>query len=68
MAVGHLVRIFLHLGQHVADDPAPLVLCNVGELGPREGVVEVVLHLVVLRQAQQVAVLHVEQVFRLGAG
>ena len=30
--------------------------------------IEVVLHLVVLRQAEQVTVLHVQQVFRLGRG
>lgn len=54
--------LLLHLGQDVADDAAAVVLGDIEELRPREDVVEVVLHLVVLRQAQQVAGLHRQQV------
>ena len=60
-----LNRSSLHLGEDIANDLASIVLGHVRELRPGEGVVEVVLHLVVLRQTQQVAVLHVQQVFRL---
>lgn len=55
----------LHLGEDVAHNSSSLVLSDVRQLGPREGVVEVVFHLVILRQTQQVAVLHVQQVLRL---
>ena len=61
-------NIYSHFGQHVAHHSAAVVLGNVGELGPGEGVVEVVLHLIVLWKTQQIAVLHVQQVLRLGRG
>ena len=54
-----------HLGKYVSHDLSRLVLGAVRELGPGQRVVEVVLHLVVLRQAEEVAVLHVQQVFGL---
>jgi len=62
VAVAGLRGVLLHLGEHVADDAAAVVLCDEEELRPREHVVEVVLHLVILRQAHQVARLHREQV------
>lgn len=43
-----LVGLFLHLRQDVPDDPAVVVLRHVEELRPRQDVVQVVLHLVVL--------------------
>ena len=54
-----------HFGQHITNDSPSLVLGHIRELGPGEGVVEIVLHLVVLWQTEQVAVLHVQQVLRL---
>lgn len=62
VAVAGLRGVLLHLGEHVADDAAAVVLGDEEELRPRQHVVEVVLHLVVLRQAHQVARLHREQV------
>lgn len=53
---------FLHLGEDVADDAAVVVFGDVEELGPGEDVIEVVLHLVVLREAEQVARLHRQKV------
>jgi hypothetical protein len=54
VAVWHSIRrIFLHLCEHISDDAwvvvggflgARDVDCNVGELGPGEGVVEVIFH------------------------
>ena len=49
--------------------PDYLLLCVLGDeeqLRPREDVVEVVLHLVVLGQAREVAVLHLEEVVGCG--
>lgn len=57
-----LVGLLLHLGEDVADDAAVVVLGDVEELRPGEDVIQVVLHLVVLRQAEQVARLHRQQV------
>ncbi len=57
--------LLLHLGQDVADNVAGAVLGDVAELRPREAVVHVVLHLVVLRQAEQIAMLHVHQILGL---
>ncbi|KAK2729580.1 hypothetical protein CKAH01_02554 [Colletotrichum kahawae] len=63
-AVGGLL---LHLGEHIADDLGVVVGCALGagdvdgdiaELGPREGVVEVVLEEVVLGQVLEVGVLY----------
>lgn len=62
VAMAGLRGVLLHLGEHVADDAAAVVLGDEEELWPREHVVEIVLHLVVLRQAHQVARLHLEQV------
>ena len=42
-----------------------LIFCHIGELRPRQGMVEVVLHLVVLRQAEQVTMLHLHKVINL---
>ena len=56
------VRIFFQLGEDVTDDPSVVVLGHPKELRPREHVVEVVLHLVVLRKAPQVGLLHVGEV------
>ena len=58
----------LHLGKHISHDTSLLVLSNIGELRPGQGMIKVVLHLVVLRQAEQVTMLHVQQVLRLGRG
>jgi len=41
-----------HFGQDVTDNSSLLILCHVGQLRPGEGVVEIVLHLVVLGQTQ----------------
>lgn len=57
-----------HLGKDVADDLAVVIFGHVRQLRPREAMVEVVLQLVVLGKAQQVAVLHVDQIFRLENG
>jgi len=62
VAVAGLGGVLLHLGEHVAHDAAAVVLGDEEELRPRQHVVEVVLHLVVLRQAHQVARLHRQQV------
>lgn len=51
-----------HFCQDVADDLVLRVLRDEEELRPREAVVEVVLHLVVLGEAREVAVLHLEEV------
>jgi len=48
---------FLHLGQDIAHNAALVVLGHVTELRPGKSMIEVVLHLVVLGQAQQIAVL-----------
>jgi hypothetical protein len=61
------VRGRIYLGEDVADDAALAVLGDVRQLGPRERVVQIVLHVVVLRKAVQVAVLYVEQIPHLGA-
>ena len=57
-----LVALLFHLGEDVADDAAVVVLGDVEKLRPREDVVEVVLHLVVLGKAHEVAGLHREQI------
>ena len=59
VAVGGLL---LHLGEDVADDAAVVVFGDVEELRPGEDVIEVVLHLVVLREAEEVARLHRQKV------
>jgi len=59
VAVGGL---FHHLGEDVADDATVVVFGDVEKLRPGEDVVEVVLHLVVLREAEQVASLHRQKV------
>ena len=62
----HLGRVLLHLGEDVADDLLLTVLGDVEQLRPREAVVKVVLHLVVLGEAHQVAVLHLPDVLQGG--
>lgn len=57
-----LGALLLHLRQNVADDTAVVVLGDVEKLRPREDVVEIVLHLVILRQAEEVARLHRQEV------
>ena len=54
--------LILHLGQDVANNLAILINGNIGDLGPGERVVQVVLELVVLRQTEQIAVLNIQQV------
>lgn len=44
-----LVSLFLHLSEDVTDDAAVVVLGDVEKLRPGEDVIEVVLHLVILR-------------------
>lgn len=61
--MGHIVWVLFHFSQDVAHNLPILILSNVRKLGPREAMIEIVLHLVVLRQAEKVAVLHVHQVF-----
>ena len=55
----------LHFGEYVADYFAGLVLGHERELRPRQTVIHVVLHLVVLGQTQEVTVLHVHQIVGL---
>jgi len=55
----------VHFGHDIADD-APLVFRYEEELGPRESMIEIVFHLVVFREAVQIAVLHLEHVMHLG--
>lgn len=43
---------------------ALFILGHVTELRPRQAVIEIIFHLIVLRQAQQVAVLHVHKIAR----
>lgn len=62
VAVAGLTGLLLHLGEDVADDLGVVVLGNEEELRPREDVVEVVLHLVVLGEAEEVAGLHRQEV------
>ena len=52
----HLGGVLVELGQHVAHDLA-VALRHVQQLGPRERVVQVIFHLVVLGEAHQIAVL-----------
>jgi len=54
--------LILHLSQDVANNLAILINGNIGDLGPGERVVQVVLELVVLRQTEQIAVLNIQQV------
>lgn len=53
-----LVAFVLHLSEDVTDDAAVVVLGDVKKLRPREDVVEIVFHLVILGKAKQVASLH----------
>lgn len=57
-----LGALFLHLGEHVTDDLTVVVLGDVEKLRPREYVVQIVLHLVVLRQTEQITRLHRQKV------
>ena len=52
----------LDSGQDVSDDAPVEVLRDPEELRPRQEVVEVVLHLVVLGEAPEVALLHLDEV------
>lgn len=54
--------LLLHLGQDIADNLAVVILGDVQELRPWEDVVEVVLHLIILRQAEEIASLHRQQI------
>ena len=54
-----------HLGQHISHHSPTLILRHVRQLRPREGVVEVVFHLIVLGETEQVTVLHVQQILGL---
>lgn len=58
VAVAGLGGVLLHFRENVSDDLAAVVLRHEEQLRPGKDVVQVVLHLVVLRQAQQVASLH----------
>lgn len=60
-----VLDVDLHFGQDVSHNSSTIVLCYVRELRPGQSVVKIVLHLVVLRQAQQIAVLHVEEILGL---
>ena len=55
----------LHFGQNVSHNSSTFVFCYIRELWPGKSVVKIVLHLVVLRQAQQITVLHVEEILGL---
>ena len=55
----------LHFSKNISHDASTLILSHIGELGPAQCMVEIVLHLIILRQAEQVTVLHIEQIFRL---
>ena len=57
-----LGAFLLHLSEHVSDDAAVVIFGDVEELWPREDVVEVVLHLVVLWEAEEIAGLHCKEV------
>lgn len=57
-----LVALLLHLGEDVANDAAVVVLGDVEKLRPGEDVVEIVLHLVILRKTKQITCLHSQQV------
>ena len=61
--MGHIVWVLFHFSQDVSHNLPIFILSNLRKLGPREAMIEIVLHLVVLRQAEKVAVLHVRQVF-----
>ena len=54
--------VLLHFCQHIAHDLPRVVFGHVQQLGPRKYVIHVVLELVVLGEAEQVAVLHLQQV------
>lgn len=62
--MGNVIWVLFHFGQDVPHSLPVLIFSDVRELGPGEAVVEVVFHLVVLWQAEEVAVLHVQQVLR----
>ena len=53
--------------KNIPDDFSFLIFSYITELRPRKTVIEVVFHLIILRQAQQVAVLHIHQIIRLQA-
>ncbi|EZA60281.1 hypothetical protein X777_13370 [Ooceraea biroi] len=59
-----ILAIFFHLGEHVAHYSPLLVLRYVAQLWPRESVIEIILHLIIFRQALQITVLYVQQVLR----
>lgn len=52
----------LHFGQNIADDFSVVILGDVEELRPRQNMVEIVLHLIILREAEQIACLHRQQI------
>lgn len=54
-----------HFGKDISDNLSTVIFSHIGELGPGQGVVEVVFHLVVLGQAEEVTVLHVEEILGL---
>lgn len=62
VAVARLGGVLLHLGQDVAHDLAAVILGNKEELWPRQDMIQIVLHLVILREAEQVARLHRQQI------
>lgn len=57
-----LIAFFLHFSQNIADDPAVVIFGDVKKLRPGKNVVEVVLHLVILWEAKEVAGLHGQKV------
>ena len=58
--------ILFHLGQHIPHNPLPMVLRHIQQLRPRQNMVKIVLHLVVLREAPEVGGLHLEEVVHGG--
>lgn len=62
---GTPLGVLLHLGQDIAHNLAILIFSHVGELGPRESMIEGVLPLVALGPAQLVALLYGHQVIGL---
>lgn len=57
-----LISLLFHLREDVTDDTAVVIFGDVKKLRPREDVVKVILHLVILRETEEIASLHREEV------
>lgn len=63
-----MYKWYLHFGQDISNNLSVVIFSHIGELGPGQCMVEIILHLIVLWQTEQIAILHVEQILRLCVG